>query len=584
MKILVAFLGHCDCTKWPRVLITVLALMSTTLLVPVWPQAQQKPPDQILNPPSIDHILERIKASPVSLTSPIERAEKDGTANHLSLKDVTLLALKNNLNIAIENTQEDLKQLAVVQAKSYLDPSINLSGSHSKSNSTPTDWISQATAGYINTSMSDSWNVSISQPIPTGGSFSLGWSTSRSDNNNVNTLTTPLYGTSASLSFSQPLWRNLKVDGNRNGIKIANMDLKLNDAQFKQQITQTIASIQKDYWQLVSAIYRYQLAVGSVNLARESAATAKNKLDIGMSAPIEYTQSLASQASREVSVIQDEEEIISQENNLKNLIAPDRNNEIWKQMIVPTDTPEFVEYAVDLDKAIATAIQNSLQLQQDDINLQKSDLGYALTKEGKKWNVSFSSSIGSSGTGGVQAYRTDLYGVLRPVLADNFVGGLITSYKTIFNGGTYNWRVGFNVTIPLRNSNVEASLATARINRQNLVTTRTQHEQQIVVDIKNYVQALNTARRQLDAAIIGRQLSEAQLETMNMRFEAGIVVQYEVLNSQDQLANAQASELSAKINYKSAIINLQEAMSTLLEEGNITLATDTNKSKKLAFR
>ncbi|MBZ5495118.1 MAG: TolC family protein [Acidobacteriia bacterium] len=579
--------------KWFSVL-TIITISLVLTSAPPWgafAQEQQQTQQQTQKPQQAAQIeqtaqqalLDQIKLAPVSLVSPIEKAEKDGTALHLSMKDVTKLALQNNLNIAIQNTQEDLKQLAIVAARSYLDPSIQIRSSVGKDYQAPTQATLQATEGFITISNSASWNASINQPIPTGGSFSLGWNTSRRDDNVADNLTNPTYSTGASLSFTQPLWRNLKIDQNRNNIKIANMDLKLNDAQFKQQVTQTIASIQKAYWQLVSAIYSYNLSVSSVKLARESADMAKKKVEIGVSAPIEYTQSLASQASREVNVIRSEESILSQENNLRNLISPDRNNEIWGQVIVPTDTPEMVEYKVDLDQAIATAIKNSLQLQQDDINLQKSDLSYALTKEGKKWNIGLTAAIGSSGKGAVQGYREDRNGVLQPVLPEGFVGGLFTSYKTIFTGGTYNWSFQFNVTVPLRNRNVESSLATSRINRQNSVMTRTQHEQQVIVDIKNYVQALNTAKKQLETSAISRQLSESQLEAMNKRFAAGLATQYDVLTTQDQLANAQGNELTSKINYKSAVINLQQAMSTLLEESNIDVG-NIGKTKPTTFK
>ena len=204
-------------------------------------------------------------------------------------------------------------------------------------------------------------------------------------------------------------------------------------------------------------------------------------------------------------------------------------------------------------------------------------------QKGKKWNIGLTAAIGSSGKGAVQGYREDRNGVLQPVLPEGFVGGLFTSYKTIFTGGTYNWSFQFNVTVPLRNRNVESSLATSRINRQNSVMTRTQHEQQVIVDIKNYVQALNTAKKQLETSAISRQLSESQLEAMNKRFAAGLATQYDVLTTQDQLANAQGNELTSKINYKSAVINLQQAMSTLLEESNIDVG-NIGKTKPTTFK
>ena len=46
--------------------------------------------------------------------SPIEIAEKDGTALRLSLKDITKLALQNNLDIAIQDTNEELSQQKIL--------------------------------------------------------------------------------------------------------------------------------------------------------------------------------------------------------------------------------------------------------------------------------------------------------------------------------------------------------------------------------------------------------------------------------------------------------------------------------------
>jgi outer membrane protein TolC len=571
--------------KWFSIL-TILAICMMLTSAPPWvafaqeqQQGQAQKPTAAQIETQAQQQLKEITLIPVSLVSPIERAEKDGTALRLSLKDVTKLALQNNLNIAIADTQEDLKQQAVISAHAAYDPTLSISGNTRRANQAPTQQTQQATSGYITTTDTASWNFSITQQIPTGGNVSLSWNTSRSDSNVADNLTNPSYGATASLNLRQPLWKNLKVDSLRNSIKIANLDLKANDSSFKQSVTQTVAQIQKAYWSLVSSIYSYRNAVGSVLLARTSAENAKKKVDIGTAAPIEYTQSLASQASREVNVISAEERILQAENTLKNLISKDRSADIWGQTIVPTDTPEVEEYKVDLNQATAVALKNSTQLETDDMSLQKQDLSYALTRENKKWQVDLTANIGSSGTGGNQGFRNGV-----PVLAPEFVGGLFTGYKTIFTGGTYNWQVGFSVSIPLRGRSVETQLATARINRQNLVMQRTQHEQQIIVDIKNYVQALTTAKRQLDTAAISRQLAETQLDAENKRLAAGLSQQFQVLQAQDTLSSAQSSELSSKINYKTAIINLQQAMNTLLTESNINLATDLNKSKVTTFK
>jgi len=567
---------------------TILAVLAISLAwtsAPPWgAYAQEQQQTQSQQAAQIEAKAQKditdIQFTPVSLIGPIERAEKDGTVIKLSLRDAIKLALQNNLNIAIAETQENLKDLALQSAKAvYSIQYISISASTQKSNSASTQVTNQAESGFISTSSTNNWGVSISQPIATGGSLSLNWNSNRRDSNNTNDLTRPNYGTSTSLSFRQPLWRNLKVDSNRNNIKLANMDIKLNDAQFKQSVTSQIASVQQAYWSLVSAIYAYRNAVGSVQLARTSAANAQKRVEVGVAAPIEYTQTLASQARSEVSVIQAEERILSAQNALKNLISKDRNGEIWGQTIVPTDTPEVDEYKIDLNTAIATAIKNSTQLLQDDLNIERSDLSHLLNLEQKKWQVDVTASIGSSGTGGVQGYRNG-----KPVLEDSFVGGLFTSYKTVFTGGTYNWSFSFNVQIPIKDTRIQNTLATDRINRQNSLMQRVQHEQNLVVQIRNSVQALQTARRNIDTATISRKLSEAELDSQQKRYEAGLSRQEDVIRAQENLAGAKSSELNAMISYRTAISNLQQQMNTLLEENSINLGTDIPKNKQLSFK
>ena len=76
-------------------------------------------------------------------------------------------------------------------------------------------------------------------------------------------------------------------------------------------------------------------------------------------------------ASREVDLISAEETILRPENALRQLVSNDRNSEIWKKVIIPTDQPDFTEYKVDLDTAIETALKNRPELAQAQISLNR---------------------------------------------------------------------------------------------------------------------------------------------------------------------------------------------------------------------
>jgi outer membrane protein TolC len=529
-------------------------------------QAAQQAPAQQAQPTTQSPIT----LVPVSLEGPVQRAEKAGTAVHMSLRDVIKLALQNNLSIAIADTNEDIKQQALIGTYGAFDPTFGASLSTSSSNRANTQVTTQSSSGFINTSKSSYWNTNVSQPLPWyGGSLTLSWNTTRTDSNQTNDLFSPQYQTSGLLSFTQPLLRNLRVDSNRMAIKVANLNLKLNDSAFRTTLTSTIASIESAYWNLVSAVAAYDISVSSVQLAREQVAMNQKKVDVGTMAIIDVITSQASQAQREVTVIKAEDTLLQAENRLKNYISKDRTADIWGQTIVPTEKTDFVEYKIDLNTSLMTALKNSPTLETDDLNLQNTDFTYKLYQNSRKWQVNLVASLGSGGVAGPQAYRTDAFGNVTPVNNPANIGGLFTSYSTLFSQDTYNWNVGFSISIPLRNRNVNSQLASTRITREQQVMTRVQDEQTVIVNIRNYVQALETAKKQIETAHVGTQAAQAQLDAEQKRLEAGLSQNFQVMQDQDALTTAQNAELNALISYKTAVINLQSAMYTILDENNI---------------
>ena len=511
--------------------------------------------------------------------SPIEQAEKDGTALHISLKDLTKLALQNNLDIAISDTNEAMYQSRITQTYGYYDPTISLYLQTGRSKSANTNLTNQSASGF-NQRDSAAWNFSVTQNVPTGGGFAVNFNSSRNDTNQLFSLFTPQFSSSASIQFTQPLWRNRRIDQTRSNIKLTNLDLKTNDSKFKQSVTNTIGSIQSLYWDLVGAIRDYQIKRQSVELARIQVEQNKLKVQIGTAAAINITEAMATQASREIDLIRSRQNILTTENNLRNMISIDRNAEIWRQTIVPTDAPEFQEYKVSMDQAIQTALQNRPELEQYDILLQQNDISYQSQQNSKKWQFDFVGTFGSNGTAGPQSFDA-VTG--KPKIQEQFVGNILTAYKTIFTEGLTNWSVVFNVQIPLKNRSIDAQLAQTQITKQQLLMNRTRTEQNIIVQIRNAVETLETTRQAVETARISRDLAEQQLDGETKRLQAGMSQNYLVLQRQTDLAAAQGSELQAMIAYRKAIINLQQNMYNLLEANDFEVAKSGGKNAP-AFR
>ena len=567
-----------ECSAVPRCVLPILAVLGmvlafTTVSTPIIAQeaapASQEPEKQSTT----------ADLPPLPL-SPIEKAEKDGTALHLSLKDITKLALQNNLDIAIQDTNEQMSQLKIVAAYGDYDPKLTAQMGVTSQKSANTNLSSFSASSYSKMDRAQ-WNLTYQQAVKTGGTLQVQWNSSRMDNNTTFSLFTPQYTGSATVQFTQPLWRNLRIDQTRGNIKIVNLDLQNSDSQFKKTVTDTISSIQSQYWDLVSAIRDYEIKRDSVKLGQIALRDNRKKVEVGTLAPINITESQADLATRELNLISSEEAIIRQENTLRALISNNRNAEIWTKVIVPTDTPDFKEYKVDLDTAIDTALKNRPELEQYDIKLRQSDINEKMTRNSRKWQFDIVGAFGSTGTAGPQSYRVDSFtgkqildaqGNPIPQTPSALVGGIGNAYKTIFTEGFTNWQISFQVQIPLRSRNLDSQLAQQQVTKRQYLIQRKNQEQSIQVEIRNAIQKLETNRKQVETAKMSLQLSQEQLDGEQKRFQAGLSENFRVLDRQNQLAQAENTALSTLINYKKSIITLQKAMYILLESSEFEIA------------
>lgn len=510
--------------------------------------------------------------------SPVEEAEENGNALRVTVKDITRMALQNNLDIAISDTNEEIQQTRVQQAYGPYDPALSITLGAQSTRRPNTNLTNRSTQGAYNKTDLATWNFQLTKNLPTGGGIIGTYNSSRSDTNQQFALFSPQYTASTSLQITQPLFRNFRIDQFRGAIRLAKLDVRISDSQFKQTVTNTVAGIQSTYWDLVGAIQDYEIRRDSVRLAQILLRNNTREVEIGVLAPISITEARAGVASRQVDLITARQTIINAENNLRALVSSDRNSEIWQKVIVPAETPEFRDYPVDLDQAIDTALAHRPELEQYSLQLQQNDISYNINRNLKKWQVDLVASVGSIGVAGPQTVNP-VTG--EPLIAPELIGGVGTANTTLFTQGYFNWFAGFNLTIPLRNRGGEAQIAESRIQREQLLINRKNTEQKIVVQVRTAVADLDTQKQRVQTAAVARQLAEEQLTGETKRFQAGLSQNFLVLQRQNELATAKGVELQALIAYRKSIISLQQALSTLLESSDFEFARSVPQSAKL---
>jgi hypothetical protein len=165
--------------------------------------------------------------------------------------------------------------------------------------------------------------------------------------------------------------------------------------------------------------------------------------------------------------------------------------------------------------------------------------------------------------------RTDF--VLTPPVASNFVGGYGTALRNLFSNDFRSWSVGIEINLPLRNRVAKANLARARETEKQTELLIRQQLQNIEVEVRNAVQAVDTARLRIQSTSQQRVYAEQQLEAENKKLQAGLGSVFLVLTRQTDLSNAQVAENSAKADYAREVANLQRVLSTTLTSNNIEI-------------
>ena len=104
-------------------------------------------------------------------------------------------------------------------------------------------------------------------------------------------------------------------------------------------------------------------------------------------------------------------------------------------------------------------------------------------------------------------------------------------------------------------------------------------EQNVIAEVRNAVQAVETARQRVLVARRARENAELQLEGERKKYEAGLSTTFLLFQRENSLANARNSEIRSETDYNKALAELQRATSTTFRANNIEVESPTDDDK-----
>lgn len=461
----------------------------------------------------------------------------------LSLDQAVEIALQQNLGIVVERYNRTRQRLAITQSLGIYDLLANADLSASDTNAAV---VSATEAGKSN---QQEFNFSFTQRVPTGGDVSLGWRNSRVESNAAVREVPESYNSGFTFAYSQPLLRDFGRLATERGIIVAQRNSQISGQEFERIVTATTQDVVNAYWNLVNAREQLVVAQESLSLARELHERNRIQVEVGTLAPLELVQSEASIATREESIIRATSSIGDAEDVLRRLLNLPAEGGLWEKPIVPTTPPETERITIDVDAAIATALQERPELRTQEFQLELARLDADYFRNQLKPDLNLNVQYGYSGIG------------LRFGDAFDQITGLDFG----------RWFIQLQFAYPIQNRAARAQSASANLNVDRVQTLLEDQRSLITTEVRRAARAVETAAKQIDAARTSVNFQEKNLEAEKKRYENGMSSSFQITQIQNDVTQARSGEVQAVINYRTALAEYYRATGRLLDQQGIAI-------------
>jgi HAE1 family hydrophobic/amphiphilic exporter-1 len=494
----------------------------------------------------------------------------------LTLREAIERTLANDPDILIQRTLNEEAPQSVRAAQGYYDPTLALKAYHTHSVSPVASVLGGAPDGKLTQT---EWNATPSisgQSLWLGGTYSLGFTNSRQTTDSQFATLNPLYSTLVQLGLTQPLVRGLRFDQGRYQLAVARKNVALSKEQLRQRVMDVVTQAIAAYWELDYAYRNLDVQTEAVRLAELQFQSNRRQAEQGVLAPVDVVAAQTQVATFQQSVFLAQQALTQAENNLKGMMLPNRNDELWNFALAPETQEPGELTAPSLDAAVKQALAGRPELSETGLQVAINQLDQRLNAENTRPRVDLFANLSASGLAGSVVPQTSSplaaffpagFGAVPPM----FLGGYGQSLHTLGTGTFPTVQVGVNISLPLRNRTAGAQAAISALEGKRLAALKDQVAMAIEADVRNAMQTAVSARARREAAVLARQSAEQQYESEQRQFQAGTSTTFLVLQRQTDLIAARSRETRASADMAQAGANLDRAVAGVLEKNGIEM-------------
>ncbi|HUP39985.1 MAG TPA: TolC family protein [Vicinamibacterales bacterium] len=501
-----------------------------------------------------DLIKQAVERYTSALESTRMRNAQDPTAAAsvpMTLEDAVRRAIDNNLEMAVERLNPQTFDFTLASLRANYNPNATSTIGRRDNVRPPTNLLNPGSPNVATMT----YNSGVTQNMRWGGgNYALTFNNAKvvSPNDRLASFD-PQFNSSYLFSYTQPLLRGFRIDLTRQQMQQAVINRDNAELNLKARTTNTLAAVRAAYWDYVYSIQAVEVSRQSLALASKLLSDNKIRVEVGTMAPMDVVQAEAEEATRQQALTTATATMRTAELSLKRLIVSGTNDPLWAQHIEPTDRPDFQTVSIDVEGAVRSALGQRTDLQIARNAFESNNVLLKSQRDQALPDVDALITYGASGLGGTQ-YNFIGSGLDRQRAGIAVQGGYNDALSTLLGRDYPNWQFAFNVNYPIGGNAAEAQAARTRLLIQQNQAQIRASELTVATEVTNAALQVTNSTEALAASRAARDLSQRRLDAEMSRFEVGMSNNYQVVQSQRDLREAQNSELRALLNYRKALV------------------------------
>lgn len=461
----------------------------------------------------------------------LESFAAEADAIPMTLPEAVLLAVRNNIGLrnAYLGRVIDKYQLWVSEGKFIPSGELRMGVSRARTR-----------APHEDDRMQDSFSLQpqLTWKAPTGADFRFVWDAQGSRGNTIDESGT----TNLGVSVTQPLLKGGGVAINRISVELARSRDESSRQGLRGTLSSTIGEVIRTYRSLMLARGRLEIDRRALERARQLVKTNRERIAAGRMAKQDLIQAESDVASREVTLASSENSLDQTRLALIGLLNLDSNLRIQ-----PTEPIKVVDVEMDYDQLLAIALKQRPDYLQARLALADRGLDLQLAENNSEWTLNLTASHGINS-------RTERW--IDPV-PRRHIGD--------------DWSVGIDLIVPLFDRSQRERRVSAEVQLRQAENSLTELRQRIGREILNAMRDIDIKRRQVDLSRRSRELKEQQLAVEREKLNLGRSTNFQVVQYQNDLVDAQNAELTSIVNYLNALTALDETLGTTLATWQIDI-------------